>query len=280
MYLQVKNFGYNQSMRSNHHEGKHDYDTHVHQFLEIVCVLKGSLDITINGVCQSANEGDFAVILPFHAHSYRTPEYCKIWVGVFSTDWVSDFIPTDAFSTVASAVFSPSDATRIYTFDKIPPPHPYLTRETMSEEKARGTKALLYVILSEFFLHAEVATSALHINALSALYAYVYQHYTEPITLKSVAAEIGYTSTYLSHCLSVIPDANFRNIVNGARIERAKRLLKSTDQKIIDIAFESGFASESIFYSAFEKITGTTPHKYRIAQKKEDDREKYSSMLP
>ena len=105
------------------------------------------------------------------------------------------------------------------------------------------------------------------VHPLSALYSYVYIHFREPITLKQTAAAIGYTSTYLSHCISAIPGNNFRNIVNSARIEYAKKLLASTDMKIIDVALESGFTSESLFYTAFEKLMKMTPRNYRLNQK-------------
>ena len=279
MYLQIRNFGYNHSFRSNHHEGKHDYEKHIHQFLEILYVLNGSLEITVNGHTETACEGDIAVIFPFQVHGYHTPEQCKIWVGCFSSDWVSDFVPNDSFVTTQNAVFTPTQSLRSYVADRIPPAHRILTDKKISAEKFRSTKALFYAIFEEYFKSAEHCTTELHINALSALYKYVYWHYTEPITLKQVANEIGYTSTYLSHCLSLMPDTNFRSLVNSARVEYAKQLLITTDKKILDVAFDCGFASESVFYSAFAKFTGMTPFQYR-ASKKGANMDKYISLVP
>jgi len=279
MYLQIRNFGYDQTMRSQLHEGKHNYENHIHQFLEVMCVLEGSLEVSLNGNRQTANAGDFAVILPFHSHSFHTPEYCKVWVGVFSTDWVHDFIPQDSFTTVESAVFTPSEVTFRYVVEKMPPPCKYRKGKIMLDEKVRTIKALLYAILSEFFPQVKSTTTVLHISALSALYTYIYQHYTEPITIKQAANDLGYTSTYLSHCLSAIPGTNFRSIVNGARIEHAKKLLIKTEKRIIEIAFESGYASESVFYSAFERVMGVTPYQYRAEQKKANIG-KYTTLLP
>ena len=279
MYLQIRNFGCNHSFRSNHHEGKHDYEEHLHQFLEVLCVLKGSLEVTVNGHTETAREGDVSVILPFHAHSYHTPDYCKIWVGVFSSDWISDFIPKDSFVTTKNAVFTPTKSLLDYVLDRIPPPHGMLTDETLSTEKFQSTKALFYAILEEYFKTAKRNTTVLHINALSALYTYIYQHYTEPITIKQAASDLGYTSTYLSHCLSAIPNAGFRFLVNSARIEHAKNLLITTDKKIIDIAFDCGFSTASVFYSAFFKFTGMTPLQYRT-EKSGGKHGKYVTLLP
>jgi AraC family transcriptional regulator len=47
------------------------------------------------------------------------------------------------------------------------------------------------------------------------------------------------------------------------RIERAKRLLKDSDQAIIDIALECGFTSHSHLSRQFRKVMGTTPRTFR-----------------
>lgn len=47
------------------------------------------------------------------------------------------------------------------------------------------------------------------------------------------------------------------------RINEAKRMLKSSNNEIVDIAFESGFGSLSSFYRVFKKSTQLSPAKYR-----------------
>jgi AraC family transcriptional regulator len=48
------------------------------------------------------------------------------------------------------------------------------------------------------------------------------------------------------------------------RIERAKQLLKQTDQSIMDIAFECGFNSNSHLGKQFRQLVGITPKAYRL----------------
>ncbi len=47
------------------------------------------------------------------------------------------------------------------------------------------------------------------------------------------------------------------------RLENAKRLLKRTDKKIMDICIETGFSSIGSFYYAFKKTEGISPKEYR-----------------
>lgn len=50
------------------------------------------------------------------------------------------------------------------------------------------------------------------------------------------------------------------------RVAHAKHLLASGDAKVVTVAEECGFASQSCFYAAFTRITGQTPAAYRRAR--------------
>lgn len=47
------------------------------------------------------------------------------------------------------------------------------------------------------------------------------------------------------------------------RNERAKQLLKQTEQSVVDIALASGFNSHSYLTKQFRQLTGVTPKAYR-----------------
>ncbi|MBW4617364.1 MAG: helix-turn-helix transcriptional regulator [Desmonostoc vinosum HA7617-LM4] len=47
------------------------------------------------------------------------------------------------------------------------------------------------------------------------------------------------------------------------RVERAKQLLKQTDQSIMDIALTCGFNSHIHLSKQFRQLTGMTPKAYR-----------------
>ena len=97
MKIQKRYFGYNYATLSDHHEGKHEYPEHIHHFLEVLCVLDGEIQVTVNGITETARKGDIAVVPPFQSHSQYTPDYCKIWVGLISPTWVNDLFSWDNF---------------------------------------------------------------------------------------------------------------------------------------------------------------------------------------
>lgn len=279
MQLQYKNFGTEHSARSYHYEGKHEYIAHIHQFIEVICILSGEIEITVENLTQTAKAGDIAIIPPLHTHSYHTPKYCKIWIGLISLDWLDDIMPMETILSAKQTIFTPSSVVFNYIAEKIPQQYTIHTHNTMSPELYRRTKLFYHSILNEYLDSTEINITELHTNAIAAVYIYIYKHYRENITLKKVASAIGYTSTYISHCLTGIPNGNFRTILNSARVEHAKKLLVSTDMRIVDIALDSGFASENVFYGIFEKFTGMTPRKYKLSKRASDASEN-PSMLP
>lgn len=52
-------------------------------------------------------------------------------------------------------------------------------------------------------------------------------------------------------------------LLNRARIERAKLLLRTTDEKVITVAFSCGFSNLANFHRHFLRATGTTPRLWR-----------------
>lgn len=91
--------------------------------------------------------------------------------------------------------------------------------------------------------------------------------YTTPnLTLPALAQELNIRPQLLSQFLNDNVQKSFTQFINEYRIEEAKRLLKeNTDLKIDAVGMECGFNSSSTFYSAFKKITGTTPATFQKA---------------
>ncbi len=83
------------------------------------------------------------------------------------------------------------------------------------------------------------------------------------LTLSLFAKKLNMRPQLLSQLLNNNLNKSFSHYINEYRIEEAKRLLDAnTNLKMEVIAEESGFNSSSTFYTAFKKVTNTTPAKY------------------
>jgi len=82
--------------------------------------------------------------------------------------------------------------------------------------------------------------------------------------LPQVAKKMSISTQRLSQLLNDNIATSFSNFVNEYRIVKAQGLLLQAKKiKMDDIAEQCGFNSNSTFYTAFKKCTGTTPAKYR-----------------
>lgn len=89
----------------------------------------------------------------------------------------------------------------------------------------------------------------------------------ENLTLAKLAAHLNISMHQLSEFLNTVMHAGFARYINGYRVSEAKRLLASQgDMNILQIAYASGFNSNSSFHRAFTQIAGVSPKEFRRTQ--------------
>ena len=92
---------------------------------------------------------------------------------------------------------------------------------------------------------------------------FICANFNTNITLEDVAAKVHLNSAYFSTLFKQSTGSSFKEYLNMIRVEESKRLLTSTDYRIIDIAIATGFEDQSYFSKVFKKYTGITPKQYR-----------------
>jgi len=272
MIVQSTNFGSIHRIRSGVHEGKYCYGDHIHQFCELVWVLDGEIEMTVNGKTELAKKGDFTVISPFAVHSFYTPEYSRIHIAVISDSFIIGRISQDElYAAREKATFTPSRELIAFLEAK------GYVELCLSQLGVRNDNiylhnmsSLIYLIYTEYLNTVSHLSNSTGKNALSSILVYLTRHYTEEVTLESVGAALGYSPKYVSNCISAISGFNFRRLINSLRIEYAKNLLINEKHlTIMDVALQSGFSSDRSFHRAFLDIVGVTPATYRRTKNRE-----------
>ncbi len=91
----------------------------------------------------------------------------------------------------------------------------------------------------------------------------------ENISLSRLAEQLGISSHQLSQFLNEKKGDSFSSFINKYRIKKAKKiLLKHPGEKILAIAFDTGFKSKSTFNAAFAKFANMSPSEFRKKNKK------------
>lgn len=92
---------------------------------------------------------------------------------------------------------------------------------------------------------------------------YIDAHYTENINLKSIAAKFYMNSVYLGQLFRKSYGTYFNDYLLTLRIDLAKKLLRTTDLRMYEIAEQVGFQNADYFVTQFEKKENLTPTDYR-----------------
>ncbi|WMO13053.1 helix-turn-helix domain-containing protein [Pseudoalteromonas piscicida] len=91
--------------------------------------------------------------------------------------------------------------------------------------------------------------------------------FTEPdLTLPRLAKRLGTSHNKLSQIVNRHYHCNFKQYLNGLRVEYAKHLLSSTNMPLEHLALECGFNSASTFFAAFKKLTGYSPNNFKHSE--------------
>ena len=93
--------------------------------------------------------------------------------------------------------------------------------------------------------------------------AYISDHFQEQISLDDMAQKAGFSPYHFTRIFACTTGLTPHQYLISTRIRAAAFLLKSTDLPVREIAFATGFSSESGFCTTFKKWEGMTPSRYR-----------------
>lgn len=107
---------------------------------------------------------------------------------------------------------------------------------------------------------------SLHPAALK-MAAFVIENFRKELPLASICRHVKFNESYGARLFKQNFGTTIGNFLQEVRISHAINLLQNTSDKVIDVAYESGFQSGSRFYAAFKAVTGKQPKAYRLLER-------------
>ena len=98
------------------------------------------------------------------------------------------------------------------------------------------------------------------------IYAYIKEHFSEDITLSTIAAGLFQTPQYVARIFKNRYHMTIVTAITKMRIEKACELLKTGKRSVAQVAEMVGYEDENYFGRVFKKHTGQTPAQYRRGQ--------------
>lgn len=110
-----------------------------------------------------------------------------------------------------------------------------------------------------------VVTNEENTTDIKRILQYIYDNYSEPLTLSMLAEEFHFSTVYLSYYIKKYTEHTFLEILTSIRMYHAALLLKETNLKNGEIGSRVGVADERYFGQVFKKTYHITPYEFRKA---------------
>lgn len=126
----------------------------------------------------------------------------------------------------------------------------------------------MFQYMKELFTEAMKFRDSLSHDKYSSLLEeaqkYVQQNYSSnEISLNMVASHVGISPSYFSTIFRQEAGSTFTEYLTEIRMEKAKELLRCTNKKTSEIAYDIGYKDAHYFSYIFKKTQGLTPKEYR-----------------
>ena len=106
------------------------------------------------------------------------------------------------------------------------------------------------------------SSSVLH-REIETVKQYIYEHYSEELSVDALAQSVYMAPSYLSHVFKKETGQNISKFIKTYRMEKAREMLENTHNKIVNISYAVGYPNVSYFCQSFREYFGISPQKYR-----------------
>ncbi|MFH5186742.1 helix-turn-helix domain-containing protein [Paenibacillus sp. TAB 01] len=228
--------------------------------------VKGTGHLSVGGKTFHVHEGQGMLLFPDEPHEYapsREP-WTVQWI-TFNGKHMADMLASIHFdcSTVLYVTNPVMILTKMQSILTI----------LQTEDPFRGVEcsALGYQLLLDLFLYAsrsEVRSKQQHIEQLAPVFAYIEDHYAQPISLQQLADQLQVSPQHT--CLLFQQTLGLRPVayLTKFRLRKAKELLlQRWDLEVREVARQVGYEDSSYFIKLFKKQEGLTPSSFRKAHR-------------
>jgi YesN/AraC family two-component response regulator len=98
---------------------------------------------------------------------------------------------------------------------------------------------------------------------LANVFHFIEAHYRQPISLKDVAQQAGYSPAYLTNLVQSQTGRTVKQWIIERRMAQAKTLLTKTNESVRHIAEASGYSDAGYFTRQFRQFNGVSPQVWR-----------------
>lgn len=248
---------------------------HHHSQYELILVAEGRVRFRVEQTKYELDAGDLILISALEKHSISILSFpYRRYVLAVSTDFCSMHIQEPLLLSILS--HRPEGFCHKIHLDASLYPQAeqhfkLLSTEASMKEQLWQQRSLLLLndllillfrSFQSYFLQKK-DPSILHL--VIQVQKYIGLHYSEPMTLDSVASFFYISKYYLSRVFKEVTGYGYKEYVLLYRLNQAKKMLESTNIPVLEISGLVGFKNVNHFIRVFRIHENTTPLQYRKA---------------
>lgn len=234
---------------------------HFHNVYEVYYLEKGKRDHLINGKNYTARVGNFILIPPGVPHQTNGTAFQRrllhftkdILRTVLSEDYINKML--ELFENII--YFSnPEDKSLLQNFFND-------AEKAYMQNNAESfviTIANIFNYIKSLPTQKQQDTSNELINKIVD---YIQENACSINSLDEIASKFYINKFYLCHLFKKEKQTTIISFLQNIKIQKAAHLLLTTNDKISEICYKTGFNSEYYFSKCFSSVLGISPSKYR-----------------
>lgn len=245
-------------------------------------VLKGTFDVEFSNHIKHLSPGDCLVFPPGTPYKLNMDKDSKSEYYILNFDFDSKKHNQAARAPIPTHIFSPDDIfskfviepfEQIFILHAVDVIEPLLKEiETYNSDLKNTAEYMQSALLKKALCHlmildTERKTAENKNYLIKKTKDFIQENYSKNITNDVIASKMGYHSYYLNSLFVKHEGISLHKYLETMRLEKAKKLLSSSGEKISDIANKCGFTDASYFTKFFFKQVGITPKDYRNLSK-------------
>lgn len=214
-------------------------------------IKKGSFSFITDGREETACSGEIALVDCYKPHKYYTKDgYEAYWLHICGANTYE--IYKEIKQKIGCII--PSNTETLASVKKI---------YSAIKENKQSDKAEISLMIYGLLVMLTAADKADENNPISLSVNYINENYSKNITVDEISKSAHLSSSQFSRNFKKHTGTSPYDYLLSVRLARAKELLKNTNLPISDIAYQTGFASDSNFIYFFRKNEGISPLKFR-----------------
>lgn len=240
---------------------------HYHDEVELLYCEKGSLTIWIEGEKKIINNGELFFLNKNVPHATQGGKGCSVIVLYQS----SDIFDKEALN------ISMNNNCSSKSFNEIINLIIQIYENSLSKESFIQYKIHSNILKLNFLLFKEYSCTIDELgqkqiiknNKFNRILSIVNSNYDKDLNLEKLSQLSNYSMHYISRLFKLHTNSTFLSYKNSLSLEKALKLIETTDNDFTFIALQSGFPNEKSMRKQFKTILNKTPRDYKRQKKTE-----------